>query len=110
MENNTADQRDYVMLDPVQKNIGKKERPPVELKKPKLMVVAKSLLFTMGFMMYVIVVRIAIFLYALMTDQTSSAVRALDGMAPAYLVIGCTASLLGLAAIILATVAGIKNE
>ena len=110
MENNTADANDYVILDPAAKGAGRKERTPVELKRPKLMVVSKCLLFAMAFLMYFIVVKIAMFLWALMTDNELTGTRQPDSMAPAYLIIGCTASLLGLAAIILAAVAAIKNE
>lgn len=110
MENNMNETKDYVMLDPAAKRAGKKERKPIELKKPKLMVIAKCLLFAMAFLMYVIVVRIAMFLWALMTDNHLTGTGEPDSMAPAFLIIGCTASLLGLASIILATVAGLKNE
>ncbi|MBO4579355.1 MAG: isoprenylcysteine carboxylmethyltransferase family protein [Clostridiales bacterium] len=110
MENNMADQKDFVMLTPVSKEKVKKERPPLEFKRPKLMVLSKCLLFAMGFLMYVIVVRIAIFLYALLTDNPVTGTRQPETMLPAYLIIGCTASLLGTVAIILAAIAAIKNE
>ena len=107
MDNNMSGVTDYVMLSPNAKDHAKKT---ADLKKPKFMLVAKCLLFTMGFLMYIIVVKIIMFMWALMKDAELVGTRPPDKMAPSLIVIGCTASALGLAAFILAVVAALKGE